>query len=61
MYKDPKNCSTVLDFQNKCLKIGQKVKKWSNFARKKSQKLSVTQNGQDELFSSGQIRDQHVI
>ena len=38
-----------LGFTKNWLKTGQKGKKWPNFA-KNSQKLPVTQNGQDGFF-----------
>ena len=49
-----------LGFPKNWLEMGQKGKKWSNFA-KNGQKLPITQNGQDIFFSSGHIRNQQVI
>ena len=46
-------------FAKNWFKIGQRVKKWPNFA-KNSLKLPVTKNGH-VFFSSGRIPNQHVI
>ena len=40
--------------------MGQKGKKWSNFA-KNGKKLPITQNGHDGFFSTGLIRNQQLI